>query len=175
MQPAAEGDELKTNYLPAAALGTKVEITAGHRPGGPSGNAEVGQAPGCVSAACRDGLAALIRRLDTGFAALDGQDLDFFLSGDAPMVDRDGDGSADALGGSTSGIPSSVLVAPGLWSASFRSRSGITTIYGSWTAEQAPAPVPVDQVPRALAAPPPAAPAVEIVVGAKKGAGRAGK
>jgi hypothetical protein len=75
--------------------------------------------------------------LDTGFAALDGQDLDFFLSGDAPMVDRDGDGSADALGGSTSGIPSPVLVAPGLWSASFRSRSGITTIYGSWTAERA--------------------------------------
>jgi hypothetical protein len=104
--------------------------------------AEVGQAPGCVSAACRDGVAALIRRLDTSFAALDGPDLDFFLSGDAPMVDRDGDGSADALGGSTSGLPSSVPVAPGLWSASFRSRSGITTIYGSWTAERATVPSP---------------------------------
>jgi hypothetical protein len=104
--------------------------------------AEVGQAPGCVGAACRDGVAALIRRLDTSFAALDGPDLDFFLSGDAPMVDRDGDGSADALGGGTSGLPSSVPVAPGLWSASFRSRSGITTIYGSWTAERVPAPSP---------------------------------
>jgi hypothetical protein len=103
--------------------------------------AEVGQASGCLRAACLDGLAALIQRLDASFAALDGQDLDFFLSGGAPMVDRDGDGYADALGGSFSGTTSSGLVLPGLWSTSFKSRAGTTNnVWGSWTAERTTAP-----------------------------------
>ena len=42
---------------------------------------EVGQARGCMSAACLSGLRALSQQLDASFAALDGQDLDFFLSG----------------------------------------------------------------------------------------------
>ncbi len=69
--------------------------------------AEVGQARGCVSAACLSGLQALSQRLDASFAALDGQDLDFFLSGSAPIVDRDGDGYADALGSNTNSAASS--------------------------------------------------------------------
>jgi hypothetical protein len=94
--------------------------------------AEAEQAPGCVSAACLSGLKALAQLLDTSFSALDGQDLDFFLSGSAPIVDRDGDGRADALGST-----SYDLGGPGVWSAVFKNRSGNAPIYGSWTAERA--------------------------------------
>jgi hypothetical protein len=103
--------------------------------------AEVGQASGCIGAACLDGLEALSHRLDASFAALDGQDLDFFLSGSAPLVDRDGDGYADALGSSTSeAASSSALVGPGLWSGTFKSRTGTMNVYGSWTGERESAP-----------------------------------
>ena len=101
--------------------------------------AEVGQARGCVSAACVAGLQGSRQRLDASFAALDGQDLDFFLSGSAPIVDRDGDGYADALGSATA-ASSSTLGGPGLWSAMFKNRSGTTNVYGSWTAERASTP-----------------------------------
>jgi hypothetical protein len=97
--------------------------------------AEVEQPPGCVRAACLLGANALIQRLDASFSALDGQNLDFFLSGSAPIVDRDGDGHADALGSNTT------LAGPGLWSGTFKSRTGPpTNVYGSWTAERASAP-----------------------------------
>jgi len=99
--------------------------------------AEVEQAPGCVSAACLAGLKALVQRLDTSFSELDGQDLDFFLSGSAPIVDRDGDGHAEALGSTSYG-----LGGPGVWSAIFKNRSGSAIVYGSWTAERAAAPSP---------------------------------
>jgi hypothetical protein len=99
--------------------------------------AEVEQAPGCVSAACLAGLRALVQRLDTSFSELDGQDLDFFLSGSAPIVDRDGDGHAEALGSTSYG-----LGGPGVWSAIFKNRSGSAIVYGSWTAERAAAPSP---------------------------------
>ncbi len=104
--------------------------------------AEVGQARGCLSAACLSGLQALIQRLDASFTALDGQDLDFYLSGIAPIVDRDGDGYADALGCDTSAAASSSSASggPGLWLSTFRSRTGITNLYGSWTAERYLAP-----------------------------------
>jgi hypothetical protein len=97
--------------------------------------AEVEQAPGCVRAACLAGLKALAQRLDSSFSALDGRDLDFFLYGSAPIVDRDGDGHADTLGST-----SYILGGPGLWSALFRSRSGNAPIYGSWTAERTAVP-----------------------------------
>jgi hypothetical protein len=97
--------------------------------------AEASQAPGCVRAACLSGLDALSQRLDASFAALDGQDLDFFLSGSAPLVDRDADGHADALGSNTTSA------GPGLWSGTFKSRTGPpTNVYGSWTAERAAVP-----------------------------------
>jgi hypothetical protein len=104
--------------------------------------AEVGRGRGCVSAACLSGLQALIQRLDASFAALDGQDLDFFLSGSAQIVDWDGDGHADALGCDTSvaASSSSTLVGPGLWLSIFKSRTGTTKLYGSWTAERTSAP-----------------------------------
>jgi hypothetical protein len=103
---------------------------------------EMGQARGCLSAACLSGLQALIQRLDASFAALDGQDLDFFLSGRAPIVDRDGDGYADALGCDTNAAASSssICAGPGLWLSTFKSRTGTTTLYGSWTSGRASAP-----------------------------------
>ena len=103
---------------------------------------EVGQARGCLSAACLSGLQALSQRLDASFAALDGQGLDFFLSGSAPIVDRDGDGYADALGSDTNAAPSpsSALQGPGLWSSAFKSRTGETDLYGLWTAERVSSP-----------------------------------
>jgi hypothetical protein len=103
---------------------------------------EVGQGHGCVSAACLSGLQALVQRLDASFAALDGQDLDFFLSGSAPIVDRDGDGHADALGCDSNVAASSscTLVGPGLWLSIFKSRAGTAKLYGSWTAERTYAP-----------------------------------
>jgi hypothetical protein len=103
---------------------------------------EVGQARGCLGAACLSGLQALSQRLDASFAALDGQGLDFFLSGSAPIVDRDGDGYADALGSDTNAAPSpsSALQGPGLWSSAFKSRTGETDLYGLWTAERVSSP-----------------------------------
>jgi hypothetical protein len=98
--------------------------------------ADVEQAPGCVRAACLLGVNTLIQRMDASFAALDGQNLDFLLSGSAPIVDLDGDGSADALGSSSS----STLVGPGLWSGTFKSKTVTTNVYGSWTAERVSAP-----------------------------------
>ena len=100
--------------------------------------AEVGQARGCLSAACLSGMQALIQRLDASFAALDGQGLDFFLSGSAPIIDRDGDGYADALGCDTNTSPSSTsaLAGAGLWLSTFKSRTGKTDLYGLWTAER---------------------------------------
>jgi len=93
--------------------------------------------PAVVNAACLAGLKALAQLLDTSFSALDGQDLDFLLSGSAPIVDRDGDGHADALGST-----SYDLGGPGVWSAMFKNRSGSASVYGSWTAERAAAPSP---------------------------------
>lgn len=94
--------------------------------------AEVGEARGCLGAACNDGLAALARRLDAGFRALDGEDLDFFLAGPVPVVDTDGDRRADALGsqGSAAG--------PGLWSGDIRTRGGTSSFTSVWTASRRP-------------------------------------
>ncbi len=72
----------------------------------------IGGAEGCLVAACEKGLLALGQSLDDAFAALDGQELDFFLQGAAPLIDRDGDGRADGIGF----VPS----APGVWSGILR-------------------------------------------------------
>jgi hypothetical protein len=84
---------------------------------------DIGLASGCARAACQAGLDALVQRLDASFSALDGLDLDFFLSGSALPIDRNGDLQADAL-------------TTGIWRADFKSRTGTTNVYGSWTAER---------------------------------------
>jgi hypothetical protein len=86
--------------------------------------ADLGEPRGCLATACNDGLATLRRRLDAGFAAMDGDDVDFVLSGTAAVVDTDGDGQADGLGGTTAG----------LWSGEVRGRAGPSLLTGSWTA-----------------------------------------
>jgi hypothetical protein len=90
---------------------------------------EAGASRGCFMPACQEGLAALARRLDTGFQALDGKDLDLFLSGSVPVVDGDGDGKADALGV----LPPSATV-PGLWSGELRTQTDRYSLTGNWNA-----------------------------------------
>jgi hypothetical protein len=90
--------------------------------------ADLGEPRGCLATACSDGLATLRRRLDAGFAAMDGDDLDFVLGGTAPVIDSDGDGQADRLGGSP----------VGLWSGEVRGRGGPSLLTGTWTAVRAP-------------------------------------
>jgi hypothetical protein len=81
---------------------------------------EAGLDRGCITAACQTGLEKLAQILDSSFYVLDGPNLDFFLTGWAPMVDDDGDGQADRLSNGwlnatfNARIPSS---ATGYWSA----------------------------------------------------------
>jgi hypothetical protein len=90
--------------------------------------ADLGEARGCALVPCTEGLAALRQRLDAGFSAMDGDDLDFVLGGTAPIVDSDGDGQADALGGTLGGE----------WSGEVRGRGGRSMLSGSWSAVRAP-------------------------------------
>jgi hypothetical protein len=90
---------------------------------------DVGVARGCLGAACADGLAALGRRLNDGFAAIDGDDLDLVLGGSVPALDADGDRRADALG--MLNVPASP---PGIWSGEVRGRGGTSALTGIWTA-----------------------------------------
>ena len=95
---------------------------------------EIQQPRSCLLAVCQTGLAALGTKLSGVFGDLDGDGLDFFLSGSAPVVDLDGDGQVDALG-LASGAGASPA-GPGLWSAEIRSRSGSFVAYGSWAASR---------------------------------------
>jgi hypothetical protein len=92
------------------------------------------QARNCLYDACQKGLSALATRLAQAFDKLDGRDLDFFLSGSAPVVDLDGDGRTDALGlGARAG---SVSAGSGLWSAALDAQGGAYAVNGSWTASR---------------------------------------
>jgi hypothetical protein len=81
---------------------------------------EAGLDRGCIKAACETGLEKLSQTLDSSFSVLDGPNLDFFLSGTAPLVDLDGDKQADRL---SSGFMSATFnaqmpsSATGYWSA----------------------------------------------------------
>lgn len=65
----------------------------------------------CLTAACTSGVTALGKGLQDSFQLLDGPDLDLFLEGSTRMIERTGDGKADALGWLLPGSDS-----PGLWS-----------------------------------------------------------
>ncbi len=88
----------------------------------------------CLFDACQNGLAALASGLAKTFDGLNGNSLDFFLSGSTPVVDVNGDGLADALG--QGGRAGSVSAGPGLWSATFDAQGGGYVIYGSWSASK---------------------------------------
>ena len=85
---------------------------------------------GCMTSACTAGGAALGRRLSTVFTALDGVDLDFFIEGFAPIIDREGDGVADAFGSSRPTSPS------GSWAGYLRTTDEQHLILGSFTADR---------------------------------------
>lgn len=91
---------------------------------------EVGEPMGCVVIACAAGVAAWARHLDSGFDAMDGDDLDLFLDGSAVIIDGDADGFADRLGDTTA-VPGR----PGIWSAEIHGRAGATAKFaGTWSA-----------------------------------------
>lgn len=100
--------------------------------------AQVSAQRGCVLNACQAGLKALSNTLGSSFSVLEGDELDFFFltaASSASLVDKNGDGIADGLG-STLNLLSVTPSGPGLWSVELRSRSGIDSAYGSWTAER---------------------------------------
>ena len=89
--------------------------------------ADVGQARGCLLAACNAGVAALAARLDAGFAVADGDGLDLDIDGAvAPIIDSHGTGSADRLG--------DVPPQPGTWTATLHARAGDQRLSALWDA-----------------------------------------
>lgn len=93
--------------------------------------ADVGESRGCLMTACAEGIAALVQRLDAGFALLDGEDVDLVLGGSAPILDVNGDRRADALG--MLDVPATP---PGLWSGEVRAREGTGPFTGVWSAQR---------------------------------------
>lgn len=89
---------------------------------------QIKQPRGCVVAACLRGLVALANNLAGPFANLDGDGLDFFLSGSAPIIDLDGDGLVDALG-----IASSAGTV-GSWTVELRTRTSTYLTSATWAA-----------------------------------------
>ncbi|HEY0711444.1 MAG TPA: hypothetical protein VGF45_02145, partial [Polyangia bacterium] len=92
----------------------------------------VGAADGCLTDACTKGLAALGQSLNDAFGLLDGFELDFFLQGGAPLLDRDGDGFADAIG--------YLLPNPGVWKGLVRLDDEQVALTGVFTADRIAAP-----------------------------------
>jgi hypothetical protein len=93
--------------------------------------AELGLTKGTLLSPCQAGLDALVAKMVRAFQNLDGNDLDYVLSGSARLLDFDGNGLADAMGqtGPTAGKPD-----PAIWSAEIRSRLGSFSIIGQWSA-----------------------------------------
>jgi hypothetical protein len=92
----------------------------------------VGGPDGCLTDACNKGLAALGQSLSDAFSLLDGFELDFFLQGGAPLLDRDGDGLADAIG--------YLLPSPGVWKGLIRLDEEQVALPGVFTADRIAAP-----------------------------------
>jgi hypothetical protein len=79
----------------------------------------VGQAAGCLMAACTTGLQALAVKLDSAFDGADGVGLDLYLSGSTPLIDTHGDGRASRLG--SNGVDPAQV---GAWSVDLRTSLG---------------------------------------------------
>jgi hypothetical protein len=99
---------------------------------------QIRQPRGCLLAACQAGLTTLARNLALVFDNLEGDGLDFWLSGSTPVIDLDADGQADALG--MTGSVGGVVPGPGLWSAKSEARAGSYVTYGSWLAARVTSP-----------------------------------
>jgi hypothetical protein len=84
---------------------------------------EAGRLPGCLGAACGAAAGALNLLLDRWWRSLDGDDLDFGLSGAASVADPDADLVIDAL-------------ADGQWTAEVvLAPTGTATLTGSWSGQ----------------------------------------
>jgi hypothetical protein len=92
----------------------------------------VGYAPGCLTAACAQGLAALAARLDQGFEPANGTGLDFTLTGSAPLLfDPLGAGFANKV---HLGFMNSEVNKPGAWSSvELVTSAGRSTFVGTFT------------------------------------------
>jgi hypothetical protein len=88
----------------------------------------VGGPDGCMVDPCEKGVGALGKMLSDAFAALDGDDLDFFLEGSAPLIDRDGDGRAEGIGYLSSSL--------GVWKALIRLKQEQFAISGFFAADR---------------------------------------
>jgi len=86
---------------------------------------------GCLTAACQAGLTALAARLDAAFDAADGGGLDLYLSGQAPLFDRHGNGAADRIGDTQATPPD-----PGTWSVDLLMSAGRVQASGTWEADR---------------------------------------
>jgi hypothetical protein len=82
-----------------------------------------GKAPGCLVLACGSGLDTLANRLDRSFDAADGEALDLYLTGGAPLLDPHNNGLADKLGDRAK---------PGTWTVDLRPRGGRRTVSARW-------------------------------------------
>jgi hypothetical protein len=89
----------------------------------------IGEGPGCVLAACADGLAALGGQLVSSFDPADGTGLDLVLAGSAALLDATGSGTAHQLGSSV-GDQSKVAA----WSVDLRTRLGRTALTAGFAA-----------------------------------------
>jgi hypothetical protein len=89
--------------------------------------AAVGANAGCLATACPAGLLALTNKLDAAFDAADGNGLDFYLSGSAPLIDSRGDGTAHQLG-AILGDPTAIAS----WSVDLRTSSGRARVSASF-------------------------------------------
>lgn len=88
---------------------------------------ELGTPPGCLQDACTRGLQAWTASLSDGFSTLDGEGLDFTMSGSAKTGDTNADFIVDRLGSLVAGgLP------PGLWDGVLRTRSGDFVMNGVW-------------------------------------------
>jgi len=95
--------------------------------------AAVGVAGGCLAAACPAGLSALAGRLDAAFDAADGTDLDFTLSGAAPMIDTLNNFSAYWLGEPPNyKVPEGQTPAIARWSVDLRTAGGGAQLMASF-------------------------------------------
>jgi hypothetical protein len=89
----------------------------------------IGEGPGCLLAACQDGLAALGGQLAASFDPADGPGLDLLLAGSAALLDATGSGTAHQLGSSVGGQPKVAA-----WSVDLRTRLGRTALTAGWAA-----------------------------------------
>jgi hypothetical protein len=83
---------------------------------------QAGLGEGCLIAACADGLAVMAAQLYASFDPADGQDLDLYLAGSAPLLDASGTGTTRGLGDNED------MSKLAIWTVDLRTRLGRSTL-----------------------------------------------